>query len=112
MDGAQVGVLEETHQVRLGSFLKGKHRMALETKISLKFLAILPNKPLEWKLPYEQLSALLVLADFTASNSSRAVTVRLLHSSSCGSRLTSSLSRPQTIASWEPFLQLTCEQFA
>jgi hypothetical protein len=35
MDGAQVGVLEETHQVRLGSFLKGKHRMALETKISL-----------------------------------------------------------------------------
>jgi hypothetical protein len=26
----------------------------------------LPNKPLEWKLTYEQLSALMILTDFTA----------------------------------------------
>jgi len=91
VDGAQVGVLEQTHQVCFRSLLQGKHRMALETKISLEILGNLPNKPLEWKLPYEQVSALLVLADFTKSNSPRAVTVRLLHSPSCGRRLTGSL---------------------
>jgi hypothetical protein len=35
MDGAQVGVLEETHQVGLCSLLKGKHSVALETQIGL-----------------------------------------------------------------------------
>ena len=50
VDGAQVGVLEQTHQVCFRSLLQGKHRMALETQISLhkytargqeKFLVIL-----------------------------------------------------------------------
>jgi len=35
MDGAQVGVLEETHQVGLCSLLKGQHCMALEAEVSL-----------------------------------------------------------------------------
>ena len=35
-------------------------------KCHLEILGNLPNKPLEWELPYEQLSALLVLADLTA----------------------------------------------
>jgi hypothetical protein len=35
MDGAQVGVLKETHEVCLGSLLKSKHCMALETQVSL-----------------------------------------------------------------------------
>jgi len=68
VDGAQVGVLEQTHQVCFRSLLQGKHRMALETQISLEILGNLPNKPLEWKLPYEQVSALLVLADFTVQS--------------------------------------------
>jgi hypothetical protein len=36
MDGAQVGVLKETHQVCLCSLLKSKHSVALETQISLQ----------------------------------------------------------------------------
>ena len=35
VDGAQVGVLEETHQVGLCCLLQSKHSMALEAKISL-----------------------------------------------------------------------------
>jgi hypothetical protein len=35
VDGAQVGVLEQTHQVCFRSLLQGKHSMALETQISL-----------------------------------------------------------------------------
>ena len=52
VDGAQVGVLEQTHQICLCSLLQGKHCMALEMHISLhkytgrgygKFLVILQN---------------------------------------------------------------------
>lgn len=35
VNGAQVGVLEQTHQVSLRSLLKSKNRMALEPQISL-----------------------------------------------------------------------------
>jgi hypothetical protein len=41
--------------------------MALETQVSLEVLRNLTNQPLEWELPDQQLSALLVLADFTAT---------------------------------------------
>ena len=37
----------------------------------LEVLGNLPNKPLEWKLPDEQLRALLVLADLTAKSSTK-----------------------------------------
>jgi hypothetical protein len=36
MDGAQVGVLKQANKVCLSSLLEGKHRMALETQISLQ----------------------------------------------------------------------------
>ena len=35
VDGAKVGVLEQTHQVCFRGLLKGKHRVALETQIGL-----------------------------------------------------------------------------
>jgi len=92
MDGTQVGVLKETHKVSLSSLLKSQHSMALETQISLEVLGNFTNKPLERQLPDQELSTLLVLANFTKSNSSRAVSVRLLHSTSSWGRLTSSLS--------------------
>ena len=91
MNGAQVGVLEETNKVCLRSLLEGKDSMALETQIGLEVLCNFPNKPLEGQLPDQKLSTLLVLANLTEGNSSRAVTVGLLNSSSGGSRLTSSL---------------------
>ena len=35
MDGTQIGVLKETHKVCFCCLLQSKHRMALETQISL-----------------------------------------------------------------------------
>lgn len=44
-----------------------------ERKYHLEILSNLPDKPMEGQLPYQQISALLVLADFTAWTESRAV---------------------------------------
>ena len=91
MDGAQVGVLEESNKVSLSSFLKSQDSRSLESKISLEVLGDLTNKSLEGKLADEKLSALLVSSDFTESDSTRAVSVGLLDSTSSGGTLTSSL---------------------
>ena len=60
VDGTEVGVLEETHQVSLASLLKSHHSRALEPQICLEVLCNLTNKALERKLPDEQFSGLLV----------------------------------------------------
>ena len=60
VDGAQVGVLEETHQVGLAGLLKSHHSRALEPQVSLEILGNLTNEPLEWQLPDEELRGLLV----------------------------------------------------
>ena len=61
VDGSQVGVLEQAHQVGLSSLLEGQHSAALETQVSLEVLGNLTNQALEGQLPDQQLSALLVL---------------------------------------------------
>ncbi|GLJ31279.1 hypothetical protein SUGI_0627460 [Cryptomeria japonica] len=87
MNGAEVGVLKEPHQVCLRCFLQRRNGGALEAQIGLKVLCNLPHKPLEGQLPYEELSALLVLSDLPESNSTRPEPVWLLHSSCCRRRL-------------------------
>jgi hypothetical protein len=49
--------------------IKGAQQWSAECH--LEILGNLPDKPLEWELPYEQLSALLVLADLTAKSHMR-----------------------------------------
>jgi hypothetical protein len=44
-----------------------------ERKYHLEIFSNLPDKPMEGQLPYQQISALLVLADFTAWTESRDV---------------------------------------
>ena len=83
MDSTQVGIFEKTNKVCLSSFLKGKNSRSLETKIGLEILSDLTHKTLEWQLADKKVSGLLVTTDLTKSNSSWAVTVRLLHTSSC-----------------------------
>ena len=61
MDGSQVGVLKEAHQVSLSSLLEGQHSAALKTQVSLEVLGDLTNQALEGQLPDKELSALLVL---------------------------------------------------
>ena len=91
MDGAQVGVLKETHQVSLGSFLECHHSRGLEAEVGLEVLSDLTHQALERQLPDEQFGALLVTADLTKSHGARPVTVGLLHTSRGRGRLASSL---------------------
>jgi len=91
MDSAQVGILEQTNKVGLGCFLKGQHCSALEPQIGLEVLSNFSNKALEGCLADQQIGRLLIFTDFTESNCSRAISVRFLHTSGGGCRLTSSL---------------------
>ncbi|KAF4361928.1 hypothetical protein G4B88_024504 [Cannabis sativa] len=70
MDGTQIGVLEQTHQISFCSLLYGKNSVALKPQITkkaayLEVLSNFPNKALEWQFPDQELSALLVLPNFT-----------------------------------------------
>ena len=91
MDGAQVGVLEETDQVSLAGLLQGHDGRALEAEVSLEVLGDLTDQALEGQLADEELSGLLVSPDLTESNGSWPVSVGLLDSSGSGGRLTGSL---------------------
>ena len=91
VNGAQVGVLEQSNEVSLSSLLKGQDGRSLEAKISLKVLCDFTNKSLEGELANEKLSALLVSSDFTKSDCTRAVSVGLLDTSSSRGRLAGSL---------------------
>ena len=82
MDSTQVGILKQTHQVGLGSFLECHDSRGLEAKVSLEILSNLTHQALERQLPDQQFGALLVTADLTESHGTRPVTVGLLHTSS------------------------------
>ena len=78
MDGAKIGVLEEADEVRFGCLLKSHDGRRLEAEIGLEVLRDLTNEALERKLADQQLSGLLVFADFTQGDGSWAVTMGLL----------------------------------
>jgi hypothetical protein len=100
VDCAQVGVLEQTDEVCLSGLLEGKHGRALESEISLELLGNLSHQALEGQLADEQLSGLLVSANFSQSHGTWAVSVRLLHSASGRRRLARSLGGE--LLSWGP----------
>ena len=68
VDGAQVDVLKQTHQVGLAGFLQGHDSRALEAQVGLEILGDFTDQTLERQLAYEQLCALLVTTDFTQSH--------------------------------------------
>ena len=80
VDGAEVGVLEETDEVGLGRLLQGHDGVAVEAEILLELLGNLPNETLEGELADEELGGLLVAADLAKSDGARAVLVGLLDS--------------------------------
>ena len=101
VDGAQVGVLEQTDQVGLASLLKksesetmeqviplefdiyleSTNGSGLEPQVSLEILSDLPDQPLEGQLADEQLGGLLVTPDLTQRDCAGPVPMGLLHSS-------------------------------
>eukprot|EP00956_Cyclotella_meneghiniana_P023448 scaffold45673_cov70-Cyclotella_meneghiniana.AAC.3 len=81
MDGAKVGVLEETNKIGLGSLLEGKHGRSLESQVTLEILGDLPDQTLEGELTDQEIGRLLVAADLSKSDGARTITVGLLHAS-------------------------------
>ena len=50
VDGTEVGVLEETHEVSLTGLLESHHGRALEAEVGLEILGNLSDETLEWEL--------------------------------------------------------------
>ena len=91
VDGAQVGVFEETDQVSLAGLLKGHDGRALETQVGLEVLGDFSDEALEGQLADEQLGRLLVATDLTKSDGTGAVTMRFLDAASGRRALASGL---------------------
>ena len=87
VDGAQVGVLEQADKVGLRCFLQGKNGRALEAQVRFEVLGDLTHQTLEREFADEQISALLVAADFAKRDRTGAVAVGLLHTTGGGGGL-------------------------
>merc|ERR1712079_593182 len=91
VDGAQVGVLEQTDEIGLAGLLQSSDGCALEPEVGFEVLSDLSHQTLEGELSNEKLGGLLVSPDLTESHSARPVSVGLLHSSGGWSGLSGSL---------------------
>ena len=98
VDGAQVGIFEETNQVCLAGFLQSSDSRALEAKIGLEVLGDFTDETLKWELADQKLSRLLVTTDLAESDSTWSVSVWLLDSSGGWCRFTCSLG--SKLLSW------------
>ena len=101
VDGTEIGILEEPHEVGFGGFLQSEHSRALEAEIRLEVLCDLTHEALEGELSDEELRALLILPDLSQGHSAWAEAMGLLHaacsrggftSGLCGQLLAGSLS--------------------
>src|SRR5690242_1224866 len=63
VDGAQVGVFEQTHQVGFSGFLKCGDGRSLEPEVGLEVLSDLTNQTLERQLSDQEFGALLIPSD-------------------------------------------------
>lgn len=90
VDGTQVDIFEQANQVSFSGFLQSSDSSGLEAQVSLGVLSDFTDKTLEGELADQQFSRLLVATNFTESNSTGSVAVRLLDAGS-GSALASSL---------------------
>ena len=75
VDGAQVGVLEQAHQVGLAGLLQGHHGGALEPQVGLEVLGDLADQALEGQLADQQLGGLLVPGERASRKLRRTVIV-------------------------------------
>jgi histone H3 len=87
VNGAQVGVLEETNEVSLRSLLKGEDGRSLEAQVTLEVLGNLADETLEGELADEEVGGLLVPTDLAEGDGTGAVAVGLLHASGGGGGL-------------------------
>ncbi len=85
VDGAEVGVLEETDEVGLGGLLEGEDGGGLEAEVVLELRSDLADESLEGELSDEELGALLEASDLTEGNGAGSEAVGLLDAASGGS---------------------------
>jgi len=91
VDGAQVGVFEETNQVSLRCFLESHDSGGLETQVSLEVLSDLTDQPLEGQFADQKLSGLLVTTDLTESDGTGTIPMGFLDSTGSRGGFTGSL---------------------
>jgi hypothetical protein len=91
VDGAQVGILEQTDEVGLAGLLEGHDGRGLEAQVGLEVLGNLAHETLEGQLADEQLGRLLVTTDLTQGDGSGPVPVGLLHTPGGGRALAGGL---------------------
>jgi len=91
VDGAKIGVLEQTDQVSLGRFLQSADSGGLEPQVGLEILGNFTDQTLEWQFADQKLGRLLVSPDLTKSDSSGPVAMGLLHTTRGWSALSGSL---------------------
>ena len=78
VDGAEVGVLEETNEVSLSGLLEGEDGRGLEAEVVLELRSDLTDESLEGELSNEKLGALLEAADLAESDGAGSEAVGLL----------------------------------
>ena len=83
MNGAKIGVFEESNKVSLSCFLKGEDSLGLEADVILHFHSNISNKSLEGEFSDQQISSLLIFPDLSEGNCARSELVGFLHSSAC-----------------------------
>ncbi len=78
MNGAQVGVLEQAHEVGLARLLQSEDGEGLELEVGVKVGRHLTNEALERALANKELRVFLVAPDLAQGHSAWAVTVDFL----------------------------------
>merc|ERR1739848_569199 len=71
VDGAEVGVLEETDEVGFRGFLEGEDGAGLESEVLVEGVGDLSNESLERKLSKEEIGGLLISSDFSEGDGTR-----------------------------------------
>ena len=91
VDRAEVAVLKDANEVGLRGLLQRHERVRLKTEVGLEVLSNLADKALEGQLADQKFMRLLVLADLTERDGTRAEAMGLLDTTSVGLGLASSL---------------------
>ena len=91
VDGAEVGVLEESNHVGLRSLLEGEDGRGLEAELASVLRGDFTDESLEWELSDEELGGLLESSDLSESDGSWSESVWLLDTSGGGGLLGGSL---------------------
>lgn len=84
VDGTQISIFKQTHQIRFASLLQRADGGTLEPQVGFEILGDLPHQPLERQFPDQKLGGFLVTTDFSKRNSPGPVAMRFFHPASRG----------------------------